>query len=256
MRNSSFARGPANGKFCKAVPTPDITARLSISGQLLVRSGIEIDRILGSMVEDGVTVTARLPSRQLFLSRLLSADPVKRYIRLGYCDHKAANSELLSAPSVVLGCHHRGAQFAFSCAKPRPTVHGRDPAIELGLPEAMLAVQERRAAKRMQVPLQADVRCKLRLGLLSFDARLVDIGLDGTGFLLAEEALPICAGTRLEGVRVFHPRRDALSVDVDVRYVIPVVLGQYERGTRIGCRVHAEPEVLEELIRLFIIDLQ
>lgn len=238
------------------MPSPDITSRLSTSGQLLVRSGIEIDRILGSMVEVGATVSARLPDKPLFFSRLLHADPVKRHIRLAWSPQEAANAALLAAPTVILGCTHRGAQFAFSCANPREAVHRDQPAIELGLPAQMLAVQERRKPQRVQVPAQAQVYCRLRLGLLSFDAKVVDVGLDGAGFMFVEDAVPLCAGTRIEAAKVFHPGRDPLTIDVDVRYVIPVTPEKGPRGTRIGCRISAKPEVLEELIRLFIIDLK
>lgn len=237
--------------------SPDITTRLATTGQLLVRSGIEIDRILSSMVEDGATVSASLPSKLLFLSRLVSVDPVKQHMLLSYSDHKTANSALLAARSVVLRCNHRGAQFAFSGAGPRQAVHARQPAIQLGLPTQMLALQHRRAAvQRVQVPAQADVECRLRLGVIAFGARLVDVSLDGMGFLLGDDAIPVCAGTRLEGARIRHPQREPLVVDIEVRHVIRVALADGKRATRIGCRILAAPNDLEELIRLFIIDLQ
>lgn len=240
------------------VTSPDITSRLATTGQLLVRSGIEIDRILGSMVDDGATVSATLPSKVLFLSRLVSVDPVKQHMLLSYSDQKTANSALLAARSVVLKCNHRGAQYAFSGSGPRPALHARQPAIQLALPTQVLALQHRQAAKPkpMQVPAQAQVDCQLRMGVLAFDAKLVDVSLDGRGFLLAEDALPLCAGTRLERARIRHPEREPLVVDIEVRQVMRVALVDGRRATRIGCRILAAPHDLEELIRLFIIDLQ
>jgi c-di-GMP-binding flagellar brake protein YcgR len=238
------------------VTTPDITTRLATTGQLLVRSGIEIDRILGAMVDDAATVSASLSSKVLFLSRLLCVDPVKQHLLLAYSDHKAANSAVLAASSVTFKCNHRGAQFAFSCGSPRQAMHERQPAIQVAMPTAMLGVQHRRAPQRMQVPAQANVDCQLRMGTLAFSARLVDMSLGGMCFLLCEDVVPLCAGTRLEGARIRHPEREPLVVDVEVRHVHSVTLPDGRRATRIGCRIVGAPEDLEELIRLFIIDLQ
>jgi len=238
------------------VTTPDITTRLATTGQLLVRSGIEIDRILGAMVDDGATVSATLASKVLFLSRLLQVDPVKQHLLVAYSDHKAANTALLAASSVTFRCNHRGAQFAFSCGSPRQTLHERQPAIQVSMPTAMLGVQHRRSPQRMQVPAQAHVDCQLRMGTLAFGARLVDMSLGGMGFLLCEDVVPLCVGTKLEGVRIRHPEREPLVVDVEVRHVHSITLADGRRATRIGCRIVGAPQDLEELIRLFIIDLQ
>ena len=237
--------------------SPDITTRLANTGQLLVRSGIEIDRILSAIAEDGDTVSANLPSKTMFLSRLVFVEPVKQFMLISYCDHKPANAEILAAKkAITFKCNHRGAQFAFSCNGARQALHDRQPAIQLGMPTTLLALLHRRGTQRLQVPAQAQVDCLLRMGVLSFDARLVDVSMDGMGFLLGEDAIPLCAGTRLEGARIRHPQREPLIVDIEVRHVTRVSLPDGKRATRIGCRILAAPGDLEELIRLFIIDLQ
>jgi c-di-GMP-binding flagellar brake protein YcgR len=238
------------------ITSPDITSRLATTGQLLVRSGIEIERILGSMIQDGDTVSASLASKMLFLSRLVLVEPASQRMLLSYSDHKATNSAVLAARSLTFRCNHRGAQFAFSCGSPRQAMHARQPAIQVGLPTAMLALQNRRASPGVQVPAQAQVDCQLRMGVLAFDARLVDVSLNGTGFLLCEEVIPLCAGTRLEGARMRRPYGEPLVVDIEVRHVSRVKLANGKVATRIGCRIVAAPKDLEELIRLFIIDLQ
>jgi c-di-GMP-binding flagellar brake protein YcgR len=238
------------------VSSPDITQRLVTTGQLLVRSGMEIGRILDSMLEDGDTMTANLQSQLLFLSRLLYVEPVKGYMLLSYCDHKPTNTAVLAARSVTLRCNHRGAQFAFSGGKPSQNTHSGQPCIQCGLPTAMLAMQQRRANQRVQVPVQAPVDCDVRIGVLSFDAKVVDVSLDGIGTLVSDGTIPLCAGTRLERARIRHPQREPLYVDLEVRYVSRVTLANGERASRIGCKILSSPEDLEELIRLFIIDLQ
>lgn len=217
---------------------------------------MEIGRILDSMLGDGDTVTANLPSQLLFLSRLLYVEPVKGFMLLSYCDHKPTNTAVLAARSLTFRCNHRGAQFAFSGGTPHQTVHSGEPCIQCGLPTAMLAILQRRAHQRVQVPVQAPVDCDVRMGVLSFDAKVVDVSLDGIGTLVSDGTIPLCAGTRLERARIRHPKREPLYVDLEVRYVTRVTLPNGELASRIGCKILSSPEDLEQLIRLFIIDLE
>ena len=207
------------------------------------------------MREDGDAVTGNLPSQMLFLSKLLYVEPVRGYMLLSYSDRKAANTEALAARSLTLRCNHRGAQFAFAGDKPRQTAYVGQPCIQFGLPSAILGMQQRRGLSRVQVPAQAPVRCDLRMGLQAFASRVVDVSLDGIGALVSDPAIPLCAGTRLERARIRHPQREPLYVDLEVCYVTRVTLANGERASRIGCKILSSPEVLEELIRLFIIDL-
>jgi c-di-GMP-binding flagellar brake protein YcgR len=233
----------------------DINSRLANTGQLLVRSGIEIGRLLDSMLEDRDTVTASLPSQLLFLSRLLYVEPVRGYMLLSYSDHKPANSAVLGTRSLTLRCNHRGAQFAFAADRPRQAAHSGQPCIQCALPTTVLGMQQRRGNARIQVPAQAQVDCDLRMGLQTFPGRVIDVSLDGIGTVVSDPSIPLCAGTRLERARVRHPQNAHLHVDLEVRYVSRIILPSGERASRIGCKVVGSREVLEELIRLFIIDL-
>ena len=129
--------------------SPDITSRLALTGQLLVRSGIEIGRILDSMLEDHDTLTANLPSQMMFLSQLMFIEPVKGYMLLSYSHHKAANAAALAQPKLILRCNHRGAQFAFAGATPHAAVQSGQPCIQCELPPVMVALQQRRSASRV-----------------------------------------------------------------------------------------------------------
>jgi hypothetical protein len=178
-------------------------------------------------------------------------------VLLAYSDYKLANTALLSANSVTFRCHHRWGQFAFNCNRPRPVSHGERPAIEMASPTIMMGLQHRRKVMRSHAPLEpAELPCDLRLGLIGFGARLVDMSLDGRAFLLADPALPVCSGTRLEGVRIRPRDREPLVVDVDVSHVIPAVLPNGERATRIGCRIVADDRSMEQLVRLFVVDFE
>jgi c-di-GMP-binding flagellar brake protein YcgR len=235
--------------------SPDITSRLATTGQLLVRSGIEIGRLLDSMLLDGDAVTANLPPQLLFLSQLLYVEPVKGYLLLTYTDRKSANSAALAARSLTLRCNHRGAQFAFTANAPRQAVHAGQPCIQCSFPTAILGMQQRRANARVLVPAQAPVVCDVRMGLQAFAARVADVSLDGICMLVSDSAIPLCAGTRLERARIRHLQSEPFEVDLEVRHVSRVVLPNGESASRIGCTVVSSRDVLENLIRLFIIDL-
>jgi c-di-GMP-binding flagellar brake protein YcgR len=223
------------------------------TGQLLVRSGIEIERILNTMVEDAVAVTAKLPN-VMFLSRLLAFDAPHQQLTLAFSDHKPGNSALLSARSVTFTCNQRGAQYAFACSKPHQVMQAGQPAIRMASPPIVLAMQHNHRGQAARLPSEPDVRCELWLGVISFDARLVDMSLDGRAFLVGDDAIPVCAGTRLQGVRVSDGGRP-LVVDVLVDQVGPAALKNGKRGTRIGCRIVAGREQLEKIIRLFVIEM-
>lgn len=235
--------------------SPDITSRLATTGQLLVRSGIEISRLLDAMLQDGDAVTASLPQQQLFLSQLLYVEPVRGFLMLTYADHKPANSAVLAARALTLRCNHRGAQFAFTANAPRQSAHAGRPCIQCGLPTAILGMHQRRGSARVLVPAEAPVACDLRMGLQAFAARVADVSLDGIAMLVSDAAIPVCEGTRLERARIRHPQSEPFHVDLLVRHVSRIVLPNGERASRIGCTVVGSREMLESLIRLFVIDL-
>lgn len=242
------------GNIGSALTSPDITSRLSTTGQLLVRSGIEIGRLLDSMIEDRDAVTASLPQEVLFLSQLVYVEPVRGFMLLSYSDHKAANSAALASRSLTLRCNHRGAQFAFIGNGPRQMTHRGQACIQTGLPTQVLGMQ-RRAQVRVNIPAHAPVGCDVRMGLQAFAARVADVSHDGICMLITDPTIPLCAGTRLERARIRHPQADPFEVDFEVRNVARVTLPNGERASRVGCQVVGSRETLEHLIRLFIIDL-
>jgi c-di-GMP-binding flagellar brake protein YcgR len=241
--------------LCATLTASNIAARLATTGQLLVRSGIEIGRLLGSMLEDGDTVTASVPPQLMLLSKLVHVEPANGTMLLAYSDHKPANTAALASRSLVLRCSHRGAQFAFSVDRPRQAAYAGQPCIQCGLPTAVLGMQQRRGLSRIQVPAQATVRCDLRMGLQVFASRLVDVSLDGVGALISDPTIPLCAGSRLEHARIWHAQAEPFFVDLEVRHVTRISLANGKMVSRVGCKVLGAREVLEQLIRLFIIDL-
>lgn len=236
----------------------DIATRLgtTTTGQLLVRSGIEIERLLNAMVRDSAPVTGKLPDL-MFLSRVLHFDPGAQQVVVAFTDHKPANSAVLASKSVTFMCNYRGAQFAFACTKPHQSMHLGHPAIRMGAPKIMLAMQHHRNQTRAQhLPSEPDVRCELSMGVISFEGRLVDMSLDGRAYLLVDAGVPVCAGTRLPKSRILCEEREPVVVDIEVDQVNLGVQHNGKRATRIGGRIVTDRERLDKISKLFIIDLQ
>jgi hypothetical protein len=236
--------------------SPNIASRIATTGRLLVRSGIEIGRILDSMREDGATVSASLPQHLIFLSKLIRVEQANATMLLACSDNKKANEAALAARSLVLRCNHRGAQFAFAGDKPRYATEAGEPCIRCGLPTTVLGMQQRAGRDGIQAPpAEATVRCDLRVGQFVFASRLIDVSLDGMCELVTDPTIPLSEGKRLEGARVRHAQADPYPVDLEVRHATRITLSDGRPASRVVCKLSAPRDVVEELIRLFIIDL-
>ncbi len=235
----------------------DLATRLANTGQLLLYSGIEIDRILKSMVDEHSTVSAAVPGQSMFLSRLLTVDPVRQRVLIAKSDSKDANAALLKLVSVNFRCHHRLGQFAFSCGRPRPGELAGQPAIMVTAPVMVLALQHNKKVVSAPIPKSApDLRCQLPLGTVVVEARLVDMSLDGHAFIVGDAGIPICGGTWVRGARITPSGEKPVSVDLEIKYVIPTRLPDGEHVTRIGCRIAGESDAMEKVVKRFIIDFQ
>lgn len=239
----------------RMISSPNISSRLSNTGRLLVRSGIEIGRILDSMLEDGDAVTASLPTQLMLLSKLVRVERANGTMLLACSDNKRANVAALAARSLVLRCNHRGAQFAFAGDKPKYVADAGDPCIQCELPTTVLGMQQRRGVAGIQVPAEAVVRCDLRVGERVFASRMTDVSLDGICALITDPTISFSAGTRLESARVRHANAEPILVDLEVRDATRTALPDGKSVSRVGCKLLGSREVLEKLIRLFIIDL-
>jgi c-di-GMP-binding flagellar brake protein YcgR len=233
----------------------DLASRLAATGQMLVRSDMEIGHTLEAMCKSGVPLAASLRSGEvLFLSCLLRIDREQRTIVVACSDVKHANSELFASAAVAFGCNHEGIHYEFFAAEPRETEHAGKPAIELSFPVALLMLQ-RRKQPRAAIPPELPLRCEVRLGPMAFDAQVIDVGLDALGVIVYDPAIRIEPGLRLEGVRIVHPEREAVVIDLEVQHVSKTVLKDGTYANRAGCRILGTRKDIEDLIRLFVSDL-
>lgn len=235
--------------------TSELSGRLASTGRLLVRSSLEMGRTLEAMQKNAAPVTASLEEGNvLFLSRLLQVDAQRETIVLACSELKSANAALLACRTVTFACNHDGVHCEFSAAAPREAAHDGRPAIALEFPAALL-MQQRRGQRRFAVPPSVPLRCEVRLGPVSFDAKVVDISPEGLGAILYEPGIRLEPGTRLHRTRIKHPERAPILADLEVRHVTQVVLPDGVRANRAGCKFVGGARDLEDLIRLFVNDL-
>lgn len=228
---------------------------LATTGRLLVRSGIEIGRTLEAMLADGDPITAVWQEgERLFLSRLLRVEPIEGWFVVAFSATPEANRALLAFSSVTFACNHRGAHYNLVATAPCAVEHESSPAIRFAFPLALYAHQ-RRAQPRIPPPARIPLRCEIPWGPLSFDAEVVDVSLDGIGALIYDASIHLPTGTRLAAVRILHPERSPVIVDLEVRYSRPTTGRDGVPAIRSGCRFLGASEDLGDLIRLFVTEL-
>jgi c-di-GMP-binding flagellar brake protein YcgR len=228
---------------------------LATTGRLLVRSGIEIGRTMDAMLADGDMVTALWQQgERLFLSRLLRVDPVQEWFAVA-CDAKPqANEALLATAAVTFTCNHRGAHYNFVATAPALVEIDGAPALRFAFPLALYAHQ-RRAQPRVQVPARIPLRCEIPWGPLTLDAEVVDVSLDGVGTIVYGSDVQLAIGAKLERVRIVHPERGPVVVGLEVRYAVRIVGRDGMPATRSGCCFLGAPRDLQDLIRVFVTEL-
>jgi flagellar brake protein len=233
--------------FPPGAPDPNSTG-------MLVRSRAEIGVSLEAMREAGNPVTASLErGEHLFLSRLLRVDPQNQAIVLACSELRSANHALLSCATATFSCNHRGVHYEFVAANPNEVEFQGATAIQLSFPTALIALH-RRAQPRFIVPPRVPLRCVIEWGPVAFDARVVDVSREGIGAIVYAPDIRLEPGTRLARARIEHPLRSVM-VSLEVRHARKVTLPDGRPAIRAGCRLIGARHDLDELIGLFVTDL-
>jgi len=231
--------------------------RIAGTTQALVRSQLEVARILRSILGSQAPLVAYMESAErLFMSRLRHVDPDCRFIVLDYSNDKAANAAVLAAPQVVLTGNNDGAHIEFAATDSAETVIDEVLAIRFAFPEVLL-VQQRRAHRRIRVVPEVPLRCLADTrGITPFDARIIDLSRGGFGAMIYDSKIILDPGTMLKGCKIVHPRGTIADVDIEIRYTVNVTLPDGSPARRSGCRFIGAPSEIEDLIKVFILDLE
>jgi len=98
--------------------------------------------------------------------------------------------------------------------------------------------------------------CEITIGPISFDAKVVDISLNGIGAITYDAGIHLEAGMMLRRTRIVRPRELPLIVDLEVRHISNIVLPDGRAAHRAGCRLIGPAGEIESLIRNFVISLE
>ena len=225
------------------------------TGRLLLRSGTEIAGALRATCAAAETVSASLPPDDtLFLSRLLHVDPEAGSIVIAWSTSKDANLTILATRSVTFRFNHDGVHYEFLASDAHETDHGGQPGIQFAFPGAMLALH-RRSHTRYIVPPQVPLTCEIRVGPIAFDAKVVDISLNGIGAIVYDAAIHLEIGMLLKRTRIVQPRGRPVLVDLEVRHISRIILPEGGAAHRAGCRIIGAKGEIESLISFFVTEL-
>ena len=223
----------------KAATTPD----------QLLRSRIEIKRVLDALVVRHELVTAEIPeNRDPFSARIIGADARWGFIIVAMAADETANNALLARANVTFVSKPGDWYIEFVAAGPRKVIHKGIPAICLHYPD-ILAVRQRRQHDRHEVPSTVILRCVADAGgIMPFEARIRDISLGGISALFYSADITLEPGTVLVGSRIEVPGLDPVTVDLEVRYSEVVTLPDGSHGHASGFRFINPPADLNKLI--------
>ncbi len=234
---------------------PDIALHGRAPASALYRSRFEIHRILQAVAAEHDPVCANVGEDKLFVAQLLAADPSADDLFLSYGPDKSVNSLLLGQSSVALEVHHHGARITFDVSDPSETLFNGEPAIRFVFPKALI-LSSRREQPRIRVTSELSLRCVADdAGIIPFEARIVDISLNGVGCLMYDREIRLSAGTVLKGSRIAVPGGNAVVADLEVLYTTLVTDADGNRSWRAGFRFVTRPQGIEELIGMFVRDL-
>jgi c-di-GMP-binding flagellar brake protein YcgR len=216
---------------------------------LMSRNAAEIARVLEKAKAAGVPVKAHFPG-VTFESQLFLVDPGNGRVVFAPSAREAVNQAVLSR--CTFHCEMAGWHIEFVAAAPRAVTFQGRKLIECRFPE-ILASNPRRAHERVEArpPLALHVEADAG-GIMPFEARIVDIGPGGVGFLVYAENIILEPGTMLRGCRIQLPGGRISDADLEVRYSTPVKLPNGRRVMRSGCRFVSPGALVVEFVRRFL----
>ncbi|MDP1612733.1 MAG: flagellar brake protein [Sulfuritalea sp.] len=225
------------------------TEKAATTSDHLLRSRLEIKRVLDALVARHELVTVEIPEhRDPFTSQIVGADARWGFIIVAMAADESANNALLARANVTFISKPGDWQIEFVAAGPRKVTHKGVPAICLHYPD-ILAVRQRRQHDRHEMPATALLRCVADAGgIMPFEARIRDISLGGINALFYSADISLEPGTVLVGSRIEVPGFDPVTVDLEVRYSEVVTLPDGSRGHSSGFRFINPPDDLNKLI--------
>ena len=232
--------------------TGSLAARAEETGQLLVRSGIEIGHTLEAVRAGGDALSADLELEEhLFITQLLDVNAQDGTMTIGWSESKEVNALIMEKQSIAFSVNHEGLYLRFNVDNPRETEFESRSAIKFSMPKAVL-VSQRRGLPRYRVPPSIPLSCEISLGDVSIDALVVDVSLGGIGTVIYDPSIRLDAGMTMPRVRIFLPGHAPVLAALEVRHVRTVTSAGGAVVKRAGCRFIAPSAGVEALVRVFL----
>jgi c-di-GMP-binding flagellar brake protein YcgR len=228
-----------------------VSAAADTTTGLMSRNPAEIARVLDKAKAAGVAVKVHFPG-VTFEAQIYLVDPRNGRVVFGRSAREAANTALLSRPRCAFHCEMAGWHIEFIAAAPRAVNFKGRKLIECRFPEILASNprrQHERAAARPPLALRVEADAG---GIMPFEARIVDIGPGGVGFLIYAESITLEPGTLLRGCRIQLPGGKTATADLEVRYSTPVTLPNGRRVMRSGCRFIAPAPQVVDFMRRYL----
>lgn len=220
---------------------------------LLYRSRIEICRILDALAQEHSRISADIRGGHLFVSRILSVAPETGHFTVAYSAHKSINAMVLDSPVVEFtATDRRDLHFSFEASSPEETQLDGQPAIQFGLPKALL-LHNRREHQRIPVAGEVSLRCVAdAAGVIPFESHITDVSHDGLGCLIYDPGVNLEPGTILRGNRVVLPNGEVVTADLELRHVETIPLPDGTTARRAGFRFLQNQGEVARLVNVFI----
>lgn len=246
----------ASPKLVQPSEPADDWTRIAGSTQVLIRSRIEIAAVLQTLVDGNhPLVSHHQVHDRLFIADLRRVCAEQNLIVVGYSDNKTANAGVFAAGAILFRASHPKGCVGFMASHP---VEQDDPlpGIRFDFPD-VLFVEQRRAHQRIQVVPETKLNCLADAGgITPFDARIVDIGLSGLGFMVYDPTINLQPGTVLTGCRIDLPDGGVACVDIRVMNSVRLGLRDGKSACRAGCRFIGDADMIDKLLKVFVLDLE
>jgi c-di-GMP-binding flagellar brake protein YcgR len=229
--------------------------KTKLPDNVLYRSRIEIRRILQELAGEGLPIFAEIGDGKLFISQILSVDPMAGCFAVAYGAEKSINNAMFNQPSVKFSSNLGEAHLIFKVAGASDTLCKGQPAIQFAFPRTLVFFH-RREHLRIPIPAEASLRCIAEAGsFIPFESRIIDISHDGLGGMLYDRDIKLKAGTVLRGCRIIMPSGNAIVADLWLRYITTITLPDGTVANRAGLRFIQRPDEIAELVSFFIQNL-
>lgn len=222
-----------------------------------IRSRFEVEKLLLALCEEKLTVTAYPEDGELlFAARVLAVDPDLSRMVLEYSQWKPANSALLECKQVLFHCERKNRHIQFLAGAPSETVYGGSAGIQIGFPQFVLDLQQR-TERRFRLATRPSMWCVIKQGGADpIVANVDDISRGGLGGIVHDPGVVLKPGMIIKDCQITGSElKRPIDVSVEIRYWKTIRSAEGVLSKRVGCRFVASSADLQQLIDVFIVDL-